>query len=383
MLLPIVYLLAAHLYRDHSAARPLVWVSHAATGVMLVSSLASASEGFGLVQQQPLNLILALFFAEAAVFYALTAGLRGQVAGVPLGAAMACAAVWQLFAYAGVEPEVYTLVFAVVGLGLLVAYRLSLVERIGGDPMALVAFFSGNVLLSLSFAAAVLMTLSRLVAGAVISWGFVGLCLALTLLSLLAVALVRDTAWRRWYVVTTIGQAALSFLCLTTLSTLSPMQKLEVFSVGVGLLLLVVSHLGWYREQERENDLVTLGLALGSLMVGVPLAIATLADRSRDHFLIANELGFLAAGVILLTSGFLFRIKATTLIGGMLTALYFLTLLIFVPWGRLNAIALFLTIGGGTLFGLGLVLSVYRDRLLTLPERIRRREGVFRVLGWR
>jgi hypothetical protein len=28
-------------------------------------------------------------------------------------------------------------------------------------------------------------------------------------------------------------------------------------------------------------------------------------------------------------------------------------------------------------------LSVYRDRLLTLPENARRREGVFRVLGWR
>ena len=34
-------------------------------------------------------------------------------------------------------------------------------------------------------------------------------------------------------------------------------------------------------------------------------------------------------------------------------------------------------------FGAGLLLSVYRDRLRTLPDRFKRREGVFRVLTWR
>jgi hypothetical protein len=34
-------------------------------------------------------------------------------------------------------------------------------------------------------------------------------------------------------------------------------------------------------------------------------------------------------------------------------------------------------------FGAGLLLSLYRDRLLALPEWIKRREGVFRVLTWR
>jgi hypothetical protein len=66
-----------------------------------------------------------------------------------------------------------------------------------------------------------------------------------------------------------------------------------------------------------------------------------------------------------------------------LTVLYFFTLLIYVPWSRLNAVAIFITVGGGTLFGIGLLLSVYRDRLLTLPDRVKRREGVFSVLTWR
>jgi hypothetical protein len=45
--------------------------------------------------------------------------------------------------------------------------------------------------------------------------------------------------------------------------------------------------------------------------------------------------------------------------------------------------AIWMTIGGGLIFGSGIVLSVYRDRLLTLPAQVKRREGVFRVLTWR
>jgi hypothetical protein len=383
MLVPIVYVLAAYLYRGHAAAQPLLWVSHAATVVMLISSLATALEGFTrVVESQPVNLTLALFFAEAALFYGLAAGLHRQAPAIHLCAALACATVWQLLTYAGVAGEYYTLTFALVGLALLVAYRFAVVERFAATALADAAFQSGNTLLSLSFVAAALMTITRFAAQE-IRWSFIGLCAALTLISLLALALVQHAVWRRWYVVTTIGQALLTFLGLTALSVLTPMQKLEIFSVAVGLLLLVAGHVGWYREQERQRDLVSISLFLGSLLVGVPLAIATMVDRSRDHFILLNEVGFLAAGVLLLTSGFLFQLKSTTLTGAVLTVLYFLTLVIFLPWSRLNAVAICITVGGGVLFSLGLILSVYRDRLLTLPERIKQREGVFRVLNWR
>ena len=35
------------------------------------------------------------------------------------------------------------------------------------------------------------------------------------------------------------------------------------------------------------------------------------------------------------------------------------------------------------LFAVGVALSVYRERLLALPERMKSREGVFQVLNWR
>jgi hypothetical protein len=42
-----------------------------------------------------------------------------------------------------------------------------------------------------------------------------------------------------------------------------------------------------------------------------------------------------------------------------------------------------MTLGGGSIFLIGLLLSVYRDRLLALPQKIKQRQGIFQVLSWR
>jgi hypothetical protein len=174
MLVPIGYVGAARLYRGRPAERPLVWVAHAATVALLFASLASAVDGFALVREQPLNLVLALFFGEAAVFYALAAACYRQAWTIHLGAAMACAAVWQVLNYMGVTAEFYTLTFALVGVGLLAAYRFAVLERFAAGPVADAAFRSANTLLSLSFVAAVFLGLSRM-AGHHVQWQLVGL----------------------------------------------------------------------------------------------------------------------------------------------------------------------------------------------------------------
>jgi hypothetical protein len=46
-------------------------------------------------------------------------------------------------------------------------------------------------------------------------------------------------------------------------------------------------------------------------------------------------------------------------------------------------IAVFLAADGAEIFVTGSLLSIYRERLLALPEKVKPREGVFRVLGWR
>ena len=57
---------------------------------------------------------------------------------------------------------------------------------------------------------------------------------------------------------------------------------------------------------------------------------------------------------------------------------YVVTLLLvaYRAFERLQTAALWLAVGGALIFGIGLLLAVYRDRLLTLPRVRRRYEGV-------
>jgi hypothetical protein len=109
--------------------------------------------------------------------------------------------------------------------------------------------------------------------------------------------------------------------------------------------------------------------------------------RSTASFSTFNELGLLVLGLLLLTSGVVLQLRATTLSGGLMVGLYVLTLPMFLrtpQWlEKLEGAALWMIFGGGAVFLVGLLLSVYRDRLLALPEKIRRREGIFRLLSWR
>jgi hypothetical protein len=389
MIVPIIYIVAARLYKGHSQENPLVWVAHTATGVMIAAVLGAAMHLTPQHTWEPLvgaslNLKLAAFFAEAALFYALAAAFRKHGVNIYLGTAMACGAIWQLLQYWHVGAEFYTLIFALLGLGLLVCYRLAMLEWTG---LVDAAFQCANALLSLSFVAACFITLSRLAVNpSAIHWSLVFLLLALAALSLLAAWLVKLESCRRWYVVLAIAEAGLMFITLNTLSQLTLWNKLEIFCITVGIALLVIGHIGWHREDDQQNDLVSFSLLFGSLLVGLPLLIAVLYHRCRamPEFSTLNELGMLTAGLVLLATGFVLQIRATTITGASMLLVYLISLLLFINMPEnVHRAAIWMVIGGGTIVTTGILLSIYRDRLLTLPDRIQRREGVFRVLSWR
>jgi hypothetical protein len=272
----------------------------------------------------------------------------------------------------------------VLGLALLICYRLAVLEWTG---LVTAAFQCANALMSLSFVAAALITLSRLATRpSELHWSLVWLLLTLTALSLIAAWLVQHEAWRRWYLVMAIVEAALTFITLHLMSHLTLWEKLEIFSIIVGLAMLVVGHIGCRREHDEHSDLVSFSLFNGSLLVAVPLMIAVLVHRCRiePEFSTLNELGMLAAGILLLTSGFIFQLRSTTLTGAGLVLVWVLTIVMYVnKLENIQTAAIWLAIGGAVIFGSGIFLSIYRDRLLTLPERVHRREGIFRVLSWR
>jgi len=396
MVIPILYAIAARLYRGRPLENPLAWAGQAATAVMLVAVLAASAHLTPNMIFEPtvgakVNLSLSLISAEAALFYLLMALFRKQGGNVYLCAVTTCLATWQLFQYWQVTPEYYTLTFALAGFVLLIGYRLAFWERAN---LAQPAFQSANALMSLSFVAAALLTLSRVATRLAdpridlpgLDWSLVKLLGGLGVLSLLAAWIVRHPGWRRWYVVTAITEGALMFLAIHLLNHLNRWQELEIFSVAAGIALLIAGHVGWFREEDSQEDMVSFSLGTGALLVAVPLAIAVLVHRTHwvPQFSALDELGMLAAGVLLLASGFMFQIRSTTLVGAGLLAIYLVTLVLYINMlQHVQTAAIWMTIGGGVIFGTGILLSVYRDRLLTLPDQIKRREGIFKVLGWR
>lgn len=403
MLLPAAYLIAAHLYQGQTSEKPFVWCGHVTALVLLAWGIvalgvpadsevaqhrnlfwllnpelaAAAVQNFFTLKGVDANLFQAAFFAEVAVFYGLAASLRRHSVSIYLMALAAGAAVWQLLNFVQAPEVGYILAFAGIGLALLTAYRF-------GGLSSLLAFALANSLLSLAVVGGGLLTLKDLTIHRPDEQGTL-LAMQLTLIaaSLAAAVLVNQAEWRRWYVVAAVALAALTIITFAVLSDLRFEQKVEVALVLLGCVLLIVGHIGWYRENDRESDVVGFSLFLGCLLTALPLTVAVIAWRHANEFHQWDEISMLATAIILFASGSMLRLRWTTVTGALMLILWLTTLLIYLPWSKLDAAAIALMVGGGSVFLLGLLLSVYRDRLLALPEMVRRREGVFRVLSWR
>jgi hypothetical protein len=391
MLIPLAHSVAAHLYRGRPWGRPVLAAGHAIVAVMIASSIFTTLSTFTTFRSavmtvhagQTLNLTLAGFFALGGLFYVLAATLHHERGGVYLATVTMCLAVWQTLLYVQVPAEYHALAFAGLGLALLVGHRLGRPNesRFGRSKAV---FESANALLSVAFVSAALLGLKRLTMRDV-QWLFVGLCATLTAVAVLSATVVRHTGWRRWYVVMAVAQALLTVLGVEVLSALTAWQKAELFAVLAGTVLLAVGLAGWYREQERRNDFVSFALTAGSLLIGAPLAIAVLYHRSYFYFSWPNEFSLLAGGLVLLGCGFIGQLRVPTITGAAMVTIYVVTILMFGRFllEQVQTAALLLAIGGGVIFGTGVILAVYRDRLLALPAKVRNREGVFRVLSWR
>jgi hypothetical protein len=414
MVIPILYLVAARLYQGHTPERPLVWCAHASTAVMILCTLyvfagiiPQVAERTA-VAEKYYHLLLAVFCLEAALFYGLAAALRKAGWSIYLTTLMLAGAIWQLLDFLGTKQEFYPLAFSLLGLALLIAYRLAVLEKCEWAGLSRAGFQSANALTLLGFASGVLLSISRWALDetrlarldAAGDWHnpvrlALYLMLFLTVVGLVAAWLVQQPAWRRTYFVLAIVNAAMTAFLFHKLNHEHPWRTLEAISVLVGLLLVVLGYVGWYREtEERSSEGVTFALVFGTLFLLVPLAIATVHYRfytEGRHLRLTeaeswiDELALIIACIALLGSGVLCRLKVTTLLGSLTLAAYVLMVLIHVLYHVEGqwVYGIYIALGGGVLFGTGIVLSVFRDRLKTLPDRIKRREGVFRVLAWR
>ena len=265
-------------------------------------------------------------------------------------------------------------------------------------------FYCGAGVLLVAVLAAGLRGLGRLALDRVALDGGVGLVEIGTLLVTAAAAATAALfapmpGWRRTFAVAAVALLGVAFLDLNVLLDLNGWRKLEIFCVAIGLLAVAAAMLTRVRALLSDaladklgrghDDLIGLGLWLGSALAVFPPLIAVLVDWFGDGWRnaagsgLTDQLVLITLTVGLLVVGLTGKAKAPTLLGGTALGLYLLALIATVAYRPQVEVGVYLGIGGLLLFAVGVVLSVYRDRLSTLPDRIAAREGMFRILDWR
>lgn len=398
MFIPILYLAASHVWRGRQPEWPLYWVAHAGTAVILGHVLVAALESLqslAPVRGEALNLRLGVVFGEATLFYLFAAVLRKRGINVYLAAAAACGAVWQFLGYFSVPSVWNGVIFASLGVSLLAVSRVLGLQRIPiwreqgardftSRGTGLAAFQCGTGILLVAFLAAFIQGLGRLALGG-IEWAELA-ALVLTVIAAGGAALLSpEGTWRRVHSVAGVALTALTFLTLNEFINLSGWQKLEIFCVVAGLLMLAAAHVARFRKEttETQDDSTSLGLWLGSVLATLPLLISTFYHRLDAGPSLSDELALVTVTILLLAAGLAWKTRATTIFGGGSLCLYLTVLVVSLAYRPQIAVGAYLAIGGVLLFAAGVLLSIYREKLLTLPDRIAKREGVFQVIDWR
>ena len=166
-------------------------------------------------------------------------------------------------------------------------------------------------------------------------------------------------------------------------------HRVELATIVFGMTLLSIGHIGWYREGEQQDDNATLSLWFGSLFVTIPLAIGLIFYRSFEvqtdwNWMLFHEIAAIAVALGLLGVGMACRIRSTTIGGVVLMTAYVGSVVALVRWpDQLQSVSVVMMVGGGVFFGTAVLLSMYRDRLVSLHKDMQEARGVFRVLHWR
>lgn len=327
-----------------------------------------------------------LFAAEMAVIFGSFAVVSKRGVYVVLSAVSAWAAVWKLLVVLGFIIYAPMLAASLIGL-MAVFFSLQLKQK--SRLLAVSLRDSGLAAITIGGLAGMLLTVNRVIGGDA-QWALLGLMAGQAVAAFLASSLVKANGKSRGLIVIGILHLLTGFLVINDLSILTFFQRMEIFSIAAGILMLVAGHLGWHRETDEDNDgLVSLNLVLGSLLAAGPLLLGLLSQRFMGDapawgWIMFHEIGTLTIGLTLLGAGILCRIRSTTLAGMSSLVVYLISLiaLIHVP-NQLQTVSVYMMVGGATFFGVAVMLSVYRDRLLMVPDRIRNGEGVFSVLKWR
>jgi hypothetical protein len=281
----------------------------------------------------------------------------------------------------------YSLIIATLSVGVVLLLVQGVMHRLVGGGHETTVSLAGNIAVLIGVTGGILLSLQRLVESQVTSELVVMLLSQFVPLAL-AFGMSVDRSWRTAFKIAATVTGVCLLMVFSQYSNLLLIQKVEVMSLLVGGLLTGVGYWGWSQERDDRRESVSIQLQLGSLFLAAPITMGLLASRLLEFgtpsWQMFHEWGALAVGLMLLGSGVVCQIRSTTLAGSGVLAAFIISLLTWVRWPeQLQSASVMLMIGGGAFFGVALLMSLYRERLISLPQRIRSGEGVYRVFKWR
>ena len=389
MLVPMALAGMSLVARNETRRQSWARAGEFAGGLVMLASLAAA---LGLVEiatsSAAPHLWLSLLFTEATVAFGIASIHSERGTTSALSAASLCAAAWQTILW--LDFTTYAPIVAATTVGvvaLAIARAMELFESKSAKRISRYQYL-GMVGVSLGGLAALLLSLARVMVGEAVG-SLIGLLILQTIATAISAVLVKDAASRRFLSILATGEFLVMVLVVNVLSGLNILQKGELFVTILGLVMVGFGYAGWLREGKEKDELVSFNLAFGSLLSAGPLVVGLLHQRFWDPadawgWVMMHEVGVLAVGLLLLGAGLVCRIRWSTLIGSGTLIAYVVSLLglLSLP-DKLQSTAVYMMVGGGLFFAVAVLLSIYRDRLLALPEKVREGEGVFQVLKWR
>ena len=267
MLIPVAYLVAAKLWQGHMPEKPLGWIAHAATLVILAHVFVECINLYRLETFDRIDhLLIAIVMAEVTIFYGLAVWIRRRSANVYFSIAAACISLWQVMQYFDLSASLFTIIFAALGLATIVwARKLGVSEteiyRANGQQRnvirgpGLTLMFAGHGVLSIALIVALITGLIRLSAvgikdATVPVTDWVSMILMIVFSGIAALVAAHDQ-WKRVYYAAALIMIVILALTINLAIDLSFWRKLEIVLVAIGIVTLAVSYVGRFQGRRK------------------------------------------------------------------------------------------------------------------------------------
>ncbi|QEG20501.1 hypothetical protein [Mariniblastus fucicola] len=350
--------------------------------------LFAASTVFGLLMATHAGWAIVLGAAAVAFLVASRRDSAALNQVLSLLASVACLTVW------GVHLG-FNLGHCLILAPMIVATSIKLLHHFIGDHVEVAGMIkqkpiamATNLIIAQAGLAAVLLGMSRWV-GEEITGTLMVVMLCTLGCTVLASFLTRNNFWRTVFRTLILAIVGSSLCVFDGLLDMNAWHRGEICCLVGGAILVGLGHLAWLREDDADADMIaSISLFTGSLLIALPLASGLVfyrvAESPETQWRLFHEIATIAGSLILLGSGLLCRIRSTTVCGGvlMLTFIGSLVTLVRIPDQLQNA-SVAMMVGGGVFLASAILMSIYRDRLIALPNKMRAGDGVFQVLKWR